>query len=105
MSRTGRNSLLVLLIGLLVAVGSLAALGAEEGDEGAADDTTTTTVASGLTPAVEMGGDAEQAPADVDWTYRYLIPTGLALAAIIVLVTAVKYFTDVVRRRYRIVEE
>ena len=103
MSRTGRNSLLIFLVGLLVAAVSLAALGAEEGDEGAADDTTTT-VASGLTPAVEMGG-SEQAPADVDWTYRYLIPTGLALAAIIVLVTAVKYFTDVVRKRYRIVEE
>ena len=104
MTRTGRNSLLLFLVGLLVASVSLTALGAEEGDEGAADDTTTTTVASGLTPAVEMGG-SEQVPADVDWTYRYLVPTGLALAAIIVLVTAVKYFTDVVRKRYRIVEE
>lgn len=105
MSRTGRNSLLLFLVGLLVAAVSLTALGAEEGDEGAADDsTTTTTVASGLTPAVEMEG-GEQVPADVDWTYRYLIPTGLALAGIIILVTAVKYFTDVVRKRYRIVEE
>jgi hypothetical protein len=34
-----------------------------------------------------------------------MIPTGLALAAIVILATAIKYFTDVVRKRYRIVEE
>ncbi len=33
-----------------------------------------------------------------------MVPTALALAAVIVLVTAIKYFTDVVRKRYRIVE-
>jgi hypothetical protein len=105
MSRTGRNSLLVLVIGVLVAGLSMMALAAEEGDEGAADDGTTTTIAdTGLIPAVQMD-DGGEAPAQADWTYRYLIPTGLALAAIIVLVTAVKYFTDVVRRRYRIIEE
>lgn len=106
MRRTGRNSLMVVAVGLLVAGISLTALGAEEGDEGAADeDTTTTTIAdSGLTPAVVVDGE-DGAPAEVDWTYRYLIPTGLALAAIIVLITAVKYFTDVVRKRYRIIEE
>lgn len=104
MSRTGRNSLLVLVIGVLVAGLSMMALAAEE-DDGAADDGTTTTIAdTGLIPAVQMDG-GDEAPAQADWTYRYLIPTGLALAAIIVLVTAVKYFTDVVRKRYRIIEE
>lgn len=103
MSRIGRSSLLVLVVGALITGLSLVALAAEEDDEGGAEDTTTTTVDSGLVPAVEVDG-AEEAPAEVDWTYRYLIPTGLALAAIIILVTAVKYFTDVVRKRYRIVE-
>jgi hypothetical protein len=104
MSRTGRNSLLVLVIGVLVAGLSMMALAAEE-DDGAADEGTTTTIAdTGLIPAVQMDS-GDEAPAQADWTYRYLIPTGLALAAIIVLVTAVKYFTDVVRKRYRIIEE
>lgn len=44
----------------------------------------------------------EEAPAD--WTYRYLIPTLLALAAIVVLVTTVQYFVQVVRKRYKVVE-
>jgi hypothetical protein len=105
MSRTARNSLLVLFVGVLIAGFSMAVLAAEEGGEGdeAPPEGTTTTIQSGLEPAVPIvveEVEAEQA----DWTYRYLIPTGLVLAGIIVLVTAVKYFTDVVRKRYRIVE-
>lgn len=105
MSRSGRHSLLVLMIGILIANLSLAVLAAEEGgEEGGATDSTTTTINSGLSPAVPV--EAEQAEeATADWTYRYLVPTGLALAAIIILFTAIKYFTDVVRKRYRIVEE
>lgn len=105
MSRTGRNSLLLLVVGFLIAGSSIVALAAEEGgeEEGGAAETTTTTIDSGLSPAVPV--EAEQAPPEqVDWTYRYIIPTGLVLAAVIILVTAVKYFTDVVRKRYRIVE-
>lgn len=105
MSRTRRNSLLVLIVGVLVTGLSLVALAAEEegGEEEPVGGPTTTVEPSGLTPAVPMEGEQEAA-AEVDWTYRYLIPTGLALAAIIVLVTSVKYFTDVVRKRYRMVE-
>ena len=104
MSRTRRNSLLALIVGVLIAGLSVTALAAEEGDEDeGAGEAPTTTVATGLEPAVPMEAE-EAAAAEVDWTYRYLIPTGLALAAIIVLVTSVKYFTDVVRKRYRIVE-
>jgi hypothetical protein len=47
----------------------------------------------------------EAAPPETDWTYRYMIPTGLIIAVLIVLATAIKYFTDVVRKRYRIVDE
>lgn len=101
MSRMRRNSLMVLLAGILIAGFSLVAVAAEEG--GAAD-TTTTTIDSGLEPAVSMEGEPPVEP-QPEWTYRYLVPTGLALAAIIVLFTAIKYFTDVVRKRYRIVEE
>ncbi|MGD2060033.1 MAG: hypothetical protein PVF87_04140 [Acidimicrobiia bacterium] len=106
MSRTGRNSLLVVLIAALVASFSMSVLAASEGGEGegeGAGDATTTTIDSGLTPAVEVGSD-QPAVAEADWTYRYMIPTALVLVAIVILATAIKYFTDVVRRRYRIVE-
>ena len=38
-----------------------------------------------------------------DWTYRFFIPTLLVLAALVVIVTVIQYFTRVVRNRYRIV--
>jgi hypothetical protein len=105
MTRTGRNSLLLLVVALLVVGSSLTVIAAEEGGEGGeVTDSSTTTIDSGLSPAVPTQVE-EAAATEVDWTYRYIIPTGLALAAIIVLVTAIKYFTDVVRKRYRIVEE
>ena len=105
MSRTGRNSLIVLVVGILIAGFSLVAVAAEEGgEEDGASDTTTTTINSGLEPAVSLDGESPVEPQN-EWTYRYIIPTGLALAAIIILLTAIKYFTDVVRKRYRIVEE
>lgn len=103
MSRTARNSLLVLLVALLVMSFSLAVVGAEEGEEGGDEAEVTTTTVSGLVPAVEIESEATETP-EADWTYRYLIPTGLALAGVIIVLTAVKYFTDVVRKRYRIVE-
>jgi len=106
MSRTARNSLLVTIVGVLIAGFSLTVMAAEpsgEEDEGAGQ-ATTTTIESGLSPAVPIVVE-EVEPAQADWTYRYLIPTGLGLVGVIVVVTAIKYFTDVVRKRYRIVEE
>lgn len=105
MSRTARNSLLVLIIGVLISGFSVTVLAAEEGGEGdeAPAEGTTTTIQSGLEPAVPIVVE-EVEPSQADWTYRYLIPTGLVLAGIIVVVTAIKYFTDVVRKRYRVVE-
>jgi hypothetical protein len=106
MSRTGRNSFLVILTVILIATFSLSVLAAEEGSdpEGGSGEVTSTTISSGLSPAVSIAPD-EAAPAQADWTYRYMIPTALALAVLIIIITAIKYFTDVVRKRYRIVEE
>lgn len=108
MSRKGRNVFLLLVIGMLVAGFTLSALAATEGGEGGESEdggsgVTTTTINSGLHPAVEVGVEETAAP-EADWTYRYMVPTALALAAVIILLTAIKYFTDVVRKRYRIVE-
>jgi hypothetical protein len=83
----------------LIAVLALPALGQED------DGTTTTTApAEQIVPAVPIE-PAAAAPSTTDWTYRYLIPTGLVLAAVVILITSVRYFTNVVRKRYRIVEE
>lgn len=106
MSRTGRRSFLILLVAVLVANLTLPLLAADEGSEpeGGSGEASTTTIESGLTPAVTIPSD-EAAPAQADWTYRYMIPTGLAIAGVIVIIIAIKYFTDVVRKRYRIVDE
>lgn len=108
MRRSRRNTLLVMLVAMFAMSQSLTAMAASEGEEGTTEEdgtaATTTTIESGLVPAVDA--TVEEPPAvEVDWTYRYMIPTALALAAIVVLITAIKYFTDVVRKRYRIVQE
>lgn len=104
MSRMGRYSLLLLIVGVLIVGFSVVAMAAEEGGEGEGGATeSTSTTESGLSPAVPIENE-EAAPAEVDWTYRYMIPTGLVIAAVIILLTAIKYFTDVVRKRYRMVE-
>lgn len=93
------------MVAVLIAGFSITAIAAEEGgDEGGGADATTTTIDSGLSPAVPVNTEAPTETQE-DWTYRYIVPTGLALAAIIVVFTAIKYFTDVVRKRYRIIDE
>ncbi len=57
-----------------------------------------------IAPAVQVEDPPERDEL-ADWTYRYVIPTGLALAAVVMLMTSIRYFTNVVRKRYRIVEE
>lgn len=53
-----------------------------------------------IVPAVVV---EETAPAETvpDWTYRYLVPTSLALALVFCAITVVLYFTRVVRSRYK----
>jgi hypothetical protein len=34
-----------------------------------------------------------------------MVPAALVLAVVIIVLTAIKYFTEVVRKRYRIIEE
>ncbi len=53
-----------------------------------------------IVPAVVV---EETAPAETvrDWTYRYLVPTCLAMALIFCVVTVVLYFTKVVKSRYK----
>lgn len=46
----------------------------------------------------------EGIPEDPAWTYRYLIPTSIAIASIVVLGNIIQYFRKVVKKRYRVVE-
>jgi len=106
MKRFSRIAILLVLIGAHAALAVLPAV-ATEGTE----EPTSTTVAeegpaptSDIEPAVPVTtpSQTEDLP---DWTYRYMIPSGIVLAVLVIMVTAVQYFTRVVRRRYRIVKE
>ena len=46
----------------------------------------------------------EGVPDEPAWTYRYLIPTSLALATIVILGNMIQYFRQVVKKRYKVVE-
>jgi len=86
--------------------------GAETATTVAGDGTATTEAGSGTTEATTPAVTIEPAvPVDTtpvpetnpDWTYRFFIPTLLVVAALVVIVTVIQYFTRVVRNRYRTV--
>lgn len=54
-------------------------------------------------PYIEVDG-AEDEPAEPQWTYRFLVPTSIALTVLLVIGTVVGYFVRVVRARYTVVE-
>ena len=54
-------------------------------------------------PAILITED-EGIPEESAWTYRYLIPTSLAIATIIILGNVIQYFRKVVKKRYKVVE-
>lgn len=103
MPKVRRLSTLALILTVLVVLG-LPVL-AQEAPTDTTVATTVTTVASG--PAPEPAVPAAQPAPDTgpdDWTYRYMIPTLLVLAALVVIATTVQYFMQVVRKRYKVVE-
>ncbi len=105
MKRIGRITAAALTLSTLLLISVTALAASEETDEAPADASTTTVApSSGLDPAVVVT-DEESIAADADWTYRYLVPTGLLLAVVVAIFTSIRYFTNVVRKRYRIVEE
>ena len=104
MSHLHRRSLALLVIGLLVLILAPAALAQVE----TPTETTNTTVEQGAVvdvpePAVEI---VPEAPAEVQpaWTFRYLVPTSLVIALLVVVGSIVAYFLKVVRTRYRLIQ-
>lgn len=104
---SARRSIAVLVSAIAVLFFALPSFAAEE--EAPVDTVSPTTVAdeqSGVVdvaPAVTVPPAAED-DATADWTYRYLIPTLLALAVVVVIATTIQYFMRVVRNRYKVVE-
>jgi hypothetical protein len=98
MKRTGRIAALLLATSAMVVLASGVALAQED-----AENTESEVVEVGP-PAVEVPDEPAE-DALPDWTYRYMVPTTLALAAVVILLTSIRYFTNVVRRRYRTVSE
>jgi hypothetical protein len=103
MTKPGRLAAILGISAMFLIFLSLPLLATNEGG-GQETPTETTIVTTDIQPAVEVTLPPET-PAKADWTYRYLIPTGIALAILIVVATSGQYFANVVRKRYRIVEE
>jgi hypothetical protein len=55
-------------------------------------------------PALEVEISPAAEPDVPAWTYRFLIPTLIALTIVVVAVTTIQYFNQVVKARYRPVE-
>lgn len=103
MTKSARVAVLALMSALVILL--LALPGFATADPAPEEDTSETTViTSDIEPAVEVTLPQVEAAA-ADWTYRYLVPTGIILAILVIIATSGRYFTNVVRKRYRIVEE
>ena len=54
------------------------------------------------TPAIVVEEPPEQIE-DVAWTYRFLIPTTVAIATLVILGNVIQYFRQVTRKRYKVI--
>lgn len=72
--------------------------------QGATDSTVTEEQAVDVAPPAVTVPPEEPGSEVDDWTYRFLIPTLIALAALVVIMTTVQYFLQVVRKRYKVIE-
>ena len=99
MKRIGRTTVVFLVLAALLA---LTALPVTASDDAETSGGAATEGVEG--PAVEIAEDSPEESV-ADWTYRYMTPLTLVLAAVVMVGMSIRYFTKVVRRRYRIVEE
>jgi len=83
----------VLILGLLILFSPAAIAIADDHTEGEVP-----------TPAIVVEEPPEQIE-DVAWTYRFLIPTTVAIATLVILGNVVQYFRQVTRKRYKVIEK
>ncbi len=106
MRRTARILLLALLAAIVVL--PVSALAVDEPEdavvtEGEGDEPVAELVDVG-DPAVEVDLNPEAAEEVPAWTYRFLIPTLIALTVVLVAFLVIQYFNQVVKGRQRPVE-
>ena len=66
------------------------------------DETQQGTMSENLpVPAIVIEEPPEQIE-DVAWTYRFLIPTTVAIATLVILGNVIQYFRQVTRKRYKV---
>ena len=54
-------------------------------------------------PAIVIEEEVEESE-DPAWTYKFLIPTSVAIATLVILGNVVQYFRQVTRKRYKVKE-
>ncbi len=42
---------------------------------------------------------------DSAWTYRFLVPTSVAIAILVIIGNVIQYFRQVTRKKYKVIEE
>ena len=55
-------------------------------------------------PAIVIEEEVEISE-DPAWTYRFLIPTTVAIATLVILGNVIQYFRQVTRKRYKVIEK
>ena len=106
MRRLARILLLTLLAALVVLPTAALAVDEAEEDvvtEGETDEPEPELINVG-DPAVEVDLQPEAAEDVPAWTYRYLVPTLVALTVVLVAFLVIQYFNQVVKGRQRPVE-
>ena len=92
-----------LVLGLfLIITPAISALADNRTEE---DETQQGTMSENLpVPAIVIEEPPEQIE-DVAWTYRFLIPTTVAIATLVILGNVIQYFRQVTRKRYKVIEK
>jgi len=55
-------------------------------------------------PAIVIEEEVE-VEEDAAWTYRFLIPTSVAIAVLVIIGNVIQYFRQVTRKRYKVIEK
>ncbi len=55
-------------------------------------------------PAIVIEEEVE-VEEDAAWTYRFLIPTSVAIAVLVIIWNVIQYFRQVTRKRYKVIEK
>ena len=55
-------------------------------------------------PAIVIQEEVE-VPEDPQWTYKFLIPTSVAIATLVILGNIVQYFRQVTKKRYKVIKK